>query len=457
MVNSTEIDVCDMASEAMSKSGIWGETGSQRPHLVSPKPFTLDKDQLDILNRLGPTLASFYTAINNLYLSNKEAWVNGYLDIGKSDDLKRHALMKYHKRTIPHIMRPDILLTPNGFVITELDSVPGGFGHLECLTSAYKEAGFEVIGSGIIKAFTDMLKSFSGKDDPVCVIEVSDESIDYLPEMRYFSSEISKLGYKCLALKPNEITFKEDGIFADFSGEELRIDVLYRFFELFDLANIPKSELISYAARKKLVKITPAYKHFLEEKIMLALLHSSMLSSYFEECMGDDFSFLKSIIAPTWVLDNTPVPPHAHIAGFSWKGGVIRDWMEIINGTQKERRLVIKPSGFSELAWGSRGVKIGHDMSQLDWAEAVKNALNQFNFSPNVIQQFHECSIVGIEYYHPMEKTVASMAGRVRLCPYYFNNKAGVELAAVMATVCPKDKKIIHGMADAVIMPCNSG
>jgi len=27
-------------------------------------------------------------------------------------------------------------------------------------------------------------------------------------------------------------------------------------------------------------------------------------------------------------------------------------------------------------------------------------------------------------------------------------------LAGVLATICPKDKKIIHGMKDAVMVPC---
>jgi hypothetical protein len=29
-----------------------------------------------------------------------------------------------------------------------------------------------------------------------------------------------------------------------------------------------------------------------------------------------------------------------------------------------------------------------------------------------------------------------------------------VELAGILATVCPADKKIIHGMKDAVLVPC---
>jgi hypothetical protein len=46
------------------------------------------------------------------------------------------------------------------------------------------------------------------------------------------------------------------------------------------------------------------------------------------------------------------------------------------------------------------------------------------------------------------------MEGRVRLSPYYFVVDGQAELGGVLATTCPKDKKIIHGMRDAVMTPC---
>ena len=48
------------------------------------------------------------------------------------------------------------------------------------------------------------------------------------------------------------------------------------------------------------------------------------------------------------------------------------------------------------------------------------------------------------------------MKARVRLCPYYFipQGTEQVHLAGVLATVCPADKKILHGMKDAIMLPC---
>jgi hypothetical protein len=54
------------------------------------------------------------------------------------------------------------------------------------------------------------------------------------------------------------------------------------------------------------------------------------------------------------------------------------------------------------------------------------------------------------------------MKGRVRLCPYYFCGERETKLGGVLATVCPADKKLLHGMRDAILAPagpasrCNS-
>jgi len=44
--------------------------------------------------------------------------------------------------------------------------------------------------------------------------------------------------------------------------------------------------------------------------------------------------------------------------------------------------------------------------------------------------------------------------GRLRLCPYYFVVGGQARLSGALATFCPPDKKIIHGMQDAALLPC---
>ena len=62
--------------------------------------------------------------------------------------------------------------------------------------------------------------------------------------------------------------------------------MLYRFFELFDLKNIPKIDLIFYAIRKELVRVTPPLKANLEEKLLFALLHHPALAAFLAESAG---------------------------------------------------------------------------------------------------------------------------------------------------------------------------
>ena len=53
------------------------------------------------------------------------------------------------------------------------------------------------------------------------------------------------------------------------------------------------------------------------------------------------------------------------------------------------------------------------------------------------------------------DNRVALMRGRVRLCPYFFIDDQGrTSLAGALATLAPADKKKIHGMRDAVLLPC---
>lgn len=457
----SEAAVCGLIRERIRSAGLWRlpgvESTDSRTHLVSPEPYTLTREQADDLLKLGPALLAFYSAANDLYFHRDFDWVREYLDIGKPEELLRHARMKYHKRALSRVIRPDILVTDDGFVITELDSVPGGMGQLDCLSAAYEEAGFELLGSprGMRDGFAGMMRDVGERKDPVCAIVVSEESADYLPEMLYLGAELRETGLRAYVVRPRDVRFSEEGLYIDTGSGEARVDVVYRFFELFDLLNIPKSELLSYAARKRLVAVTPPYKPFLEEKMLLALAHHEALAGYWRSTLGDeDYEFLRRTIAPTFVLDNRRVPPHARISGFEWRGRPIRDWREIADGTQKERALVIKPSGFSPLAWGSRGVKVGHDMSQEEWAAAIEGSLGGFDTSPYVIQPFSETRLMRVRYHGEDSASVGEMRARVRLCPYYYVAENNASLAGVLATACPKDKKLVHGMVDAVMAPC---
>jgi hypothetical protein len=46
---------------------------------------------------------------------------------------------------------------------------------------------------------------------------------------------------------------------------------------------------------------------------------------------------------------------------------------------------------------------------------------------------------------------------KLRVCPYYLVTGEKVALKGALATLCPTDKKLIHGMEDAVLVPVRAG
>ena len=132
----------------------------------------------------------------------------------------------------------------------------------------------------------------------------------------------------------------------------------------------------------------------------------------------------------------------------------INDWRALARFSQKQRELVLKISGFHEHAWGARGVYVGHDLPAGEWAAAVERALASFPVNPFILQRFEKSKLVEARFFDFAADAVREFKGRVRLCPYYFVADNAVKLGGVLATICPADKKLLHGMTDAVLAPC---
>ena len=444
---------------------------SNAPWRISPTPFFISADDYAWLNGLGTHLLKFYKACNLLYSQSVRGiqpdWVAEYLDRGKPASVVEYGRMRRFKSFVPSVIRPDILPTENGMVISELDSVPGGIGFTGSLAGQYTSQDIDVIGggSGMVLGFAEMIRTVSDNQDPTLAIVVSDESDSYRQEMIWLANQLRKSGFAAHVIHPREIIFQESnddqtGLFLESESnnaekERVQIDVIYRFFELFDLKNIPKSELMLYSAKKRQVSMTPPLKAYLEEKLTFALFHHPSLKHFWKKELGkESIKLLENTIPETWVIDNRPLPPHATIPNLSMQNQPITDFKQLNSISQKQRQLVIKPSGFSDQAWGARGVSIGHDMPTEDWKEAIERALNSFEKSPHVLQKFHKAKQVRMPYYDFDKKEIIMMRGRPLLRPYYFvTQNDEVCLSGIQAVVCPEDKKILHGMVDAIIAP----
>ena len=158
---------------------------------VAPEPFPLSAEFVDQLDWLGRVTLQFYRAVNLLYRQSAEgkqpAWIAELLDQGKPADLIALQRSPGFKNELPRVIRPDLLLTENGFAITELDSVPGGIGLTAWLNETYTDAGSTLIGGrdGMLRGF----ESIFG-DAPQVQIVVSEESAAYRPEVEWVAGRL---------------------------------------------------------------------------------------------------------------------------------------------------------------------------------------------------------------------------------------------------------------------------
>ena len=115
--------------------------GSVKSWRIGTEPFLLTAGQLSFFKELGPRLLAFYRALNRLYLESargiQPGWIAGALDQGKPEALIAYSRMKRFRDQLPAVIRPDVIPTSDGLVITELDSVPGGIGLTAALARAY--------------------------------------------------------------------------------------------------------------------------------------------------------------------------------------------------------------------------------------------------------------------------------------------------------------------------------
>ncbi|MHB8421564.1 MAG: hypothetical protein ACYDAM_02175 [Leptospirales bacterium] len=452
---STPEDRLD-ALRALQREGVFS-----KPFRTASRPLSLPGCDTKTIRALGKAMLEFYRALDSLYFIAQDpvspmAFAKAYLDLGKPDALLQFARAKRFRKDLPLVLRPDLLLTPSGPVLTEMDAVPGGLGILLELSRIFQSAGETSLWGGvqgILNGFASMILALD--PDPKLAIVVSEESSDYFPEMEFLARCLSDGYFPTVCLRPNEIRFDEAGLFHQSpDGSGGRISIIYRFFELFDLANIPKMDILLYFIKGGKVRITPPIKPWLEEKMGLALWHSPRLRKHWEASLSvESVNLLDKMIPPTWILDPRPVPPSARIPGLRIGEKDLWDFCDLGTLTQKERHLIIKPSGFSPLAWGSRGIVIGHDVSEDEWQRELRNAFDLFPVTPYVLQPFLKTSPVPCSSWDPATGEPSRDDMRVRACPYYFVADGEVSMGGILVTACSMDKKIIHGMVDSILAP----
>jgi hypothetical protein len=440
---------------------------------LSPEAWPLSPEQVTELEAIGIACMEFHQALETLYqrsytnknlLRNKPLlapWVADYLDRGKPAALVAHARDPRNRGAFPVVLRPDLLLTDEGFALTELDSVPGGIGLTAFLNRLYADSG-TILGAGdaMIERFHAALAALRPEvRNPLIALVVSDEAATYRPEMEWLAHQLQLQGKRVFCLKPEDIFPLENSLFFDAEGNPEKIDVIYRFFELFDLENIRTQKFIFESWNAGEVAIAPPMRHFQEEKLALALFHHHLLPDFWAETLsGRSLKLLRSLIPASWIMDPAPLPPGAVLDGPRVGGRALNDWRDLAAASQKERDLIIKISGYHETAWGARSVVLGSDCSREEWQQGVDRAIELAPTNLHVLQVYRKPRRIDHPVYSAADQSggpaaAATKAGRLRLCPYYFMIGGRPQLSGALATFCPPDKKIIHGMQDAALLP----
>jgi hypothetical protein len=438
---------------AFPKEGLFAE----KEWLLSPDAFPVEKKFLADLEQLGHRLFVFQRACNQLYqlsIKGKQpGWVARYLDAGKPKELIEFSRRKEIRDDLPRVIRPDLILAEKGYIIAEIDSVPGGIGLTGWLNQAYSTLDSEIIGgeNGMLDGFRTVLPN--GGD-----IVISQESATYRPEMEWLAARLNQRAVDESSDSGSVRTLTSVDVNA--SRYSWRISpaenyepqdgrAAYRFFELFDLPNIPGIENMLSANAEGRISITPPIKPYLEEKMWFALFWLQPLREFWRRELGEKyFTKLQEVIPYSWLLDPTPLPQHAVIPRLE-----IHDWREATKFSQRDRELLLKVSGFSPLGWGSRGIALGSDLPHAEWEKRIDHALATFESSPTILQRFHKGSLFEHRYWDPDSRDLKTMKGRVRLCPYYFVESDRVKLRGALATIVPADKKFLHGMSEAILVP----
>lgn len=398
---------CPLLEKELLKDGpLFGEY-KDVPWLISPSWFELNTEQILELKRLGYRLYRFLEASNNLYFKDEK--VAKLVEQGKPEPVITS--QRNLPKEMPLLIRADIVLTENGFQVTEIEIIVGGMG----MGSKIKEAYLSVIPpskpypGSILKSFLRTVRIVSGKEK---ILLVPSFSSRYLPELRIFSRLCQREGYNVEAIPPEEVR------------KTMKVGIIWRLFEAYEWEKI---EL------PKKVPIYPPLKQFMEEKIWMALLHCQDYRNYWENSLGEDFSFLKKYIPPTWIIHQSYLP---------------RPLSELEKLGRKRRQYVTKLSGYSEQAWGGKSFRYWGEPSNKKWKEFLSTAIGSNQLY--ILQEFQN----SIKYSFPALingeiKQIDNL--RTRLCPFYFKVGEEVELGDIIVTL--RKHKNVHGATDSIRIP----
>jgi len=399
----------------------------------APEPYRLDSKLVRELESMGHRLLQFNQACDLLYRQSVQgkqpAWIASLLDRGKPDDVVELGRNEAFKGHTAAVIRPDLILTGEGFSICELDQIPGGIGLTAWLNQTYSALGFDVVGGpkGMLGGFASIL--------PGGEIVVSEEAVTYRPEMEWLAQRLS--------VSHGESRWRvSDAAVRDSWGGNV-----YRFFEMFDLENVPCAGGLFRDAVAGKVSVTPPPKAQLEEKLWMALFWMPLLREFWLRQLGERASNPSANGFPTlgsWIRRRSHPTPSIRVlrsrTGGRWRPSARRN----VTSSSRSAALTEGPGG--------RGASVSAPTFLPRNGGGDRSRPRRVPHHPHILQVFCH-SVLTDQPFYGEDGTLMTMKGKARLSPYFFVSGGKAILGGVLATVCPADKKILHGMSVAVMAP----
>jgi len=397
-------------------------TNAKIPFRISPEPLYISKEEVREVEAIGTDVTQFVQAVDELYKTDET--VRNLLNTGKPEIfcIEREAHYLF--------VRPDLIMTKNGFSICELETSPFGLGLAELLNRAYRQAGFETLAQD--EALTNYLHQHAPGGG----------TIVYTPKTESYAGQLAFLADRVLSNgKPWTADYAANVQDEGLSPTDL--STIYRGFYLSEYLSDPHIKmLLENRADEKAQNFIPSLTPHLEEKAVLALLWDKRFESYFAQHLGAaTVAHLRSVVPATWIVGQ-----EQHFA--PGLPNNMNSTIDLATMSRAKRTFVLKPSGFSTHSSWSEGVNFLHEKSAQKAQELIGEAQKDSD-TLYVIQDFQKARDIPM-HYENAEGGLTPMQARIRLTPYFSMQRgAEGELLTIKATGC-ENTDFIHGSTASI-------
>jgi len=385
---------------------------SDVPFRVAPEPLKLRYSDQEVIE-LGPAICNYVNAVMELYNINEDA--NRLLNRGKP------SWMSTWREPAYLFIRPDLILTKDGFSICEIETSPFGLALADMVNRAYIDNGFDtLVPKDKLREYVQKQLQTSG------TLAFSNKVKANVGQLHYLAEKIFSADNKAW-----DARLIDD----DFSITD---EAVYRAFYLSEvLSDENICQMVENTDKESFVpSITPQ----IEEKAILSFIWDKRFERFLKSHLGlGNFYFLKHLIPPTWIVGEEEHFVLGLPEGVSTSLG-------LIDLPESKRKFVLKQSGFSDFSSWGRGVTFLHKATRKDRELRLLEAQNSETLY--IVQHFEEGIEKKISYYGN-DGNIATMMAKIRLCPFYgFMDNSG-DLISAVATCCEKTD-YIHGMTSGV-------